>query len=231
MVGMVEYALHEDAGLSPVLGEFLTEMSIGLLAGVAGGALLVWTIKRLPLPDRSLYPLAVLLAAAALYGVASVAHGSGFLAVFVAGIVAGDTRFPARRAVREFNSALSDLSELAVFIALGLTVDLAFIGDEGLWWRGLVLAALLGFVVRPLVVGAVLLPTELGWNERLFVMWSGLKGAVPILLASLAVVGGTESADTIYGITFVVVLFSVLVQGTMVPVVAQRLGIPLRPAE
>jgi cell volume regulation protein A len=149
----------------------------------------------------------------------------------VAGIVLGDVRYPARREVRSFNSAVSDLSELAVFVALGLTVSLSFIFDEGLWWRGAVLAALLGLVIRPVVVGVLLLPWRLTWGERGFVMWSGLKGAVPILLASLAVVEGTDYAGEIYGITFVVVLFSVVVQGSLVPTAARRLGVPTRDSD
>ena len=120
-----------------------------------------------------------------------------------------------------------DLGELAAFVALGLTIDLTFIAEEGLWWRGLVLAVLLGFVVRPLVAWPLLAATRLSHGERAFIVWSGLKGAVPILLASLAVVGGTDYAAEIYGIVFVVVLFSVVVQGTLVPTVASRLGVPM----
>ena len=133
--------------------------------------------------------------------------------------------------MRHFHSALADLGELAVFVALGLTIDLGFIGSEGLWWRGLVLAVLLGFVIRPLVVAPLLWRSRLESRERLFVIWCGLKGAVPILLASLAVVGGTAYAPQIYGIVFVVVLFSVVVQGTAVPVVARYLGIPMAATE
>jgi cell volume regulation protein A len=228
MLGMVAYATGDDGSFGPVVSEFALEMASGLAVGAACGVVLGWSVRRVPLPDHSLYPIAMLLAAGVVYGAATVLHGSGFLAVFVAGIVVGDVQFPARRAVDEFNSALSDLSELAVFVALGLTVDLAFIADEGLWWRGLVLAGLLTLVVRPLVVGGILLPMRLDHGERLFIVWSGLKGAVPILLASLAVVGGTEYAAELYGITFVVVLLSVLVQGSSVPAVAARLGVPMR---
>jgi cell volume regulation protein A len=233
MIGMVELATSEHGSFgSEVVAEFLVQMSVGLAVGVVGALTVAAFIRYLPLPDRTLYPLAVILAAGAVYGIAGVAHGSGFLAVFVAGIILGDLRYPARRAVRVFNSALGDLGELAAFVALGLTIDLAFIADEGLWWRGLILAVLLGFVVRPLVVGPLLLPMRLSWGERGFVVWSGLKGAVPILLASLAVVGGTDYAAEIYGIVFVVVLFSVLVQGTFVPLAAARLGVPMsRPSE
>lgn len=227
MIGMVELATSDDGSKIAVLEEFLREMGIGLAVGIAGALAIVGVIRYAPLPDRTLYPIAMILAAGAIYGVATVAHGSGFLAVFVAGILSGDVRFEARRAVREFNAVLGDLGELAAFVALGLTIDLALITDEGLWWRGLVIAVLLGFVVRPLVVFPLIAPIRLSWGERGFIVWSGLKGAVPILLASLAVVSGTDYASEIYGIVFVVVLFSVLVQGTLVPTVASRLGVPI----
>ncbi len=227
MIGMVDLATsdHRAGGIAV---DFVREMGIGLAVGVAGGLALMLLISRFPLPDRSLYPIATLLSAGVIYGAGSAAHGSGFLAVFVAGIVLGDVHYPRRHEVHHFHSAVADLGELAVFVALGLTVDLAFIGSEGLWWQGLVLAALLGFVIRPLVVYPLLYGSELGQNERLFVVWCGLKGAVPILLASLAITGGTDDAAEIYGIVFVVVLFSVLVHGTAVPAVAARLRIPMR---
>jgi potassium/hydrogen antiporter len=227
MIGMIELATVPAAGVADVAWEFLREMGIGLAEGAIAGFILLQLIRRLPLPDTSLYPLTVLLAAGVIYGIAAASHGSGFLAVFVAGIVIGDATFPSRIEVRHFLSALADLGELAVFVALGLTISLAFIFSGALWWQGLVLAVLLGFVVRPLVVAPLLLASKLSRGERLFVMWAGLKGAVPILLASLAVVGGTEQAPEIYGIVFVVVLFSVVVQGTLVPAVAGRLGVPM----
>ena len=232
MIGMIEVATHDDA--SPfwtIVEEFVREMAIGLAVGVAGALALATLIRRAPLPDRTLYPIAVILAVGAIYGAATVAKGSGFLAVFVAGILVGDMRYAARSAVRDFSSALTDLGELAAFVVLGLTVDLALIGDAGLWWQGLVLAALLGLVIRPLVVTPLLLPVRLDWGERGFVVWSGLKGAVPILLASLAVVNGTDDAAEIYGIVFVVVLCSVVVQGSLVPSVAARLGVEMVPAQ
>ena len=227
MIGMIELATVPAAGVADVAWEFLREMGIGLAEGAIAGFILLQLIRRLPLPDTSLYPLTVLLAAGVIYGIAAASHGSGFLAVFVAGIVIGDATFPSRVEVRHFLSALADLGELAVFVALGLTISLAFIFSGALWWQGLVLAVLLGFVVRPLVVAPLLLASKLSRGERMFVMWAGLKGAVPILLASLAVVGGTEQAPEIYGIVFVVVLFSVVVQGTLVPAVAGRLGVPM----
>jgi len=227
MIGMIELATVPAAGVADVAWEFVREMGVGLAEGAAAGFILLQLLRRMPLPDKSLYPVTVVLLAGVIYGIAAASHGSGFLAVFVAGIVIGDAAFPSRIEVRHFLSALADLGELAVFVALGLTISLSFIFSGALWWQGLVLAVLLGFVVRPLVVAPLLLPSKLSRGERLFVMWAGLKGAVPILLASLAVVGGTDQAPEIYGIVFVVVLFSVVVQGTLVPKVAGRLGVPM----
>ena len=231
MIGMIELAVHPSAGIADVAWEFLQEMGIGLAVGAVAGVVMLQAFRRVPLPDGSLYPLAVILGAGVVYGLAAVCHGSGFLAVFVAGIVIGDAEIPKHLEVRHFQSALANLGELAVFVALGLTVDLGYILSGSLWWEGLVLAVILGFVVRPLVVTPLLLPSRLSRGERLFVTWAGLKGAVPILLASLAVVAHTEQANQIYGIVFVVVLFSVIVQGTLVPRVAERLGVPMTDVE
>ena len=183
MIGLVDFATSTHASVATIAWEFLREMGVGLAVGIVGGIVLLQLIHHVPLPDRSLYPPAVLLAAGVVYGIAAVAHGSGFLAVFVAGILVGEADYPRRSEVRHFHSALADLGELAVFVALGLTIDLGFIGSEGLWWRGLVLAVLLGFVIRPLVVAPLLWRSRLESRERLFVIWCGLKGAVPILLA------------------------------------------------
>ena len=135
---------------------------------------------------------------------------------------------PRRVEVVGFLSSLASLAEVTAFVALGLTIDLGAVFSEGYWLEGLVLALVLGFVIRPFAVGLLLLPVRLDWGERLFVMWSGLKGAVPILLAALAVIGQVDDAAQIYGIVFVVVLLSVLIQGTFVPVVADRLRVPMR---
>lgn len=228
MVGIVELATSDRGSAWNVVSEFAVEMSVGLAVGLAGGVCLLLVMRRLPLPEAALYPIRVLGLAALVYGLAALVHGSGFLAVFVAGIVIGDAAAPHKGEIERFHGALASLAEMAAFVALGITVDLTFIGEEGLWWRGILIAALLALVIRPLVAGPLLLLVRLTWGERGFIVWSGLKGAVPILLASLAVVAGTEDADRIYGLTFVVVLFSVVVQGTALPGVAARLGVPLR---
>ncbi len=228
MIGMVEMAT-EGGSFWIVVREFVVEMGVGLVFGLVGGMLLVWAMNRLRLPD-ALVPVWALGLVGVLFGLTAVLHGSGFLAVFLAGILAGDLTTAAWEATESFVRALANLAELAVFVARGLTVSLGAIFDGDLWWQGVVLACLLAFVARPLIVAPLLLPARMTWGERGFIAWCGLKGAVPILLASLAVVGGTAESATIYGIVFAVVLFSVVVQGTALPFVASALGVPIEDA-
>jgi potassium/hydrogen antiporter len=231
MIGMIELATSDDGSFWTVVEEFAVEMVAGAAVGIAGAAALLPLMRRVPLPSPALYPLRMLAGAGLVYGAATLVHGSGFLAVFVAGILLGDRGLPHRREIDGFLSSLGSLAEIAMFIALGLTVDLTELLETDAWFEGLVLAALLAFLIRPLVVGGLLLPIKLDAGERLFVMWSGLKGAVPILLAALALIGGVDDGQEIYGIVFVVVLFSVLVQGSFVPYAASRLGVPMARAE
>jgi cell volume regulation protein A len=226
MLGMIEFATEEDATFLVVVREFVVEMSIGAAMGLAATGVFLVALRRVRLPTESLYPLLALALAGALYGATSLAHGSGFLAVFIAGIVLGDARAPFKGEIERFHGALATLAELVVFVALGLTVSIGSLAGET-WFQGIVLALVLAFVVRPLVVAGFLVGARLRLAERAFIAWSGLKGAVPILLAAFAVLGGAPDADLVYGIVFVVVLLSVAGQGTLVPLVARTLAIPM----
>ena len=227
MLAAVSLAQSDSTSVARAVGEFVLQLGAGIVVGVVGAYLVVLTLRRVVLPDPALYPLRTLAFAGAIYGLATVVHGSGFLAVYVAGILVGDAGIPAKRTIERFNTSLASLAEIVVFVALGLTIDLTELGANYRWLDGLVLAVVLAVVARPLAVGPLLVPAKLSHSERLFVMWSGLKGAVPILLASFAVLGGVEDANRIYGIVFVVVAFSVVLQGASIPFVAARLGIPM----
>ncbi len=231
MIGMVELATSDDGSFWTVVREFSVEMVGGAAVGVLGGVVLGRVMRSGGLPEASLYPLRVLAAAGVIYGAATLVHGSGFLAVFLAGLLIGDLGAPHQAEIEGFHSSLASLAEITAFAALGLTIDLTDVLSSGDWLDGLVLAALLGFVIRPVVVVLLLLPVRLDWGERLFIAWSGLKGAVPILLAALAVIAAVDDAAQIYDVVFVVVLFSVAVQGTLLPTVAARLRVPLLPRE
>jgi cell volume regulation protein A len=208
--------------------EFLLQMAVGVAIGWAGGWLLLEFMRRVPLPSEGLYALRVLTSVLVIFGVATVAHGSGFLAVFVAGILIGDERAPYKGEIRRFHSSLASLAEIVAFILLGLTVRLRDLPDGHAWAIGLVLAVLLAFVIRPLFVGLLTLPIKLKRGERLFVLWTGLKGAVPVLLGTYIVQSGISGAHRAYEVIFVVVAFSVIVQGGFVPSLAHRLHVPLR---
>ena len=227
MLGVLELATSEGGSLSIVAREFAVEMSVGAAFGFAGGRLLIPLLRRLRLPSETMYPVLALTCAGTLYGATSLAHGSGFLAVFLAGLLLGDARVPYKGEIERFQGTLAGFAELVVFVALGLTVRLADL-DARDWLEGLSLALALAIVVRPVTVAVTLSWLRVPNRERAFIAWSGLKGAVPILLAAFAVLDGVADAQRIYGLVFIVVLASVAIQGTLVPTVARRLAIPMR---
>ena len=227
LTGITSGAAFGDAFLS-VLGEFAIEMGVGAAVGLGGGWVLRQLVRRVEMPAEGLYPLRTLALSFVLYGAATVAGGSGFLAVFIAGVLVGDTAAPFKREIERFHSSLASLAEIVAFVILGLTVSLSTLFTTNAWWIGLVLAVLLTFVVRPLVVGPLLLATRMPRGERAFIVWSGLKGAVPILLGTYILAFGRDQDILAYEIIFVVVLFSVVVQGGLMPVVAAKCGIRMR---
>ena len=167
----------------------------------------------------------MLFAVALVYGAATVAQGSGFLAVFSAGIVLGDLRVRFAREVQSFHSALAGLGEIVAFVVLGLPVDLGRLAHPNVWGTGALIAAALILVIRPVLVGLCLLPVDLARGEKAFILWAGLKGAVPILLGTFLRAPGVPDGPRLYGIVVVVVVTSVLVQGSTVPALARRLHI------
>ncbi len=228
MLGMLELATHADATFWIVVRVFAEQISIGLAIGIVGGLAERVLVQRIALPSAGLHTLHTLALAGLVYGVATVAHGSGFLAVFVAGLLVGDLSAPFKAEIEAFQDGLATLAEIVVFIALGLTINLSNIAAAR-WAEGLALAAFAALVARPLAVGALLAPARLRRGERLFVIWGGLKGAVPILLAAFALDRHVNDAQRIYETVFVVVLASVIVQGGTIAVAARRLGVEMAP--
>jgi cell volume regulation protein A len=228
MVGMVELAT-EEGSFWIVVEEFSIEMSVGLVVGLLGAAAMR-PLLRISLPNPGLYPIRTLAAAGVIYGVASVLHGSGFLAVFVAGVLLGDADVPLRDEIERFHTSLASLAEVVVFVALGITIDVTDVLSSTRFLEGLALAVILALIARPLALTPLLAMVRMRPNERVFIIWSGLRGAVPILLAAFAVLGGVDDAERVYEIVFVVVAFSVIVQGSTIPFVARRLGIRMRAA-
>jgi cell volume regulation protein A len=218
MLGLLELATHSGETFWVVVRIFSEQIGIGLVVGVAGGLAERALLRRVRLGTVGLLALA-----AFVYGVAAIAGGSGFLAAFVAGVLVGDVESPP--GVERVVTA----AEIVVFVALGLTIDLGALtlGHIG---EGLALAAFTVLVARPGALAPLLIPTALRRREAVFILWAGLKGAVPILLAAFALAKQVTDAHRIYDIVFVVVLVSVVVQGGSIATAAQRLGIEGRPA-
>jgi cell volume regulation protein A len=204
MLGMIDLATHADASWLNVIANFGLQMGVGVALGVLGGLVLA----------RARHPALLLAGAGALFGLATLAQGSGFLAVFVAGIAIGDRANPPY-------GWLAGSAEVVVFVALGLTISLSGLP----WGDAAVLTFVLALAIRPAVVLVSLATARLERGERVFVAWGGLKGAVPILLAAFAVLDDVKGADSVYGLVFVAVLLSVFGQGTLVPAVARRVGL------
>ena len=224
MVGVIAVGTGSGTWL-PTVGEtLLRQLAIGLVVGVAGAWLARSPLRYLTEPRETLQPIVALAAAGLIFGVAAATHGSGFLAVFVAGLLLGDADAPIGEDVRAFHSELAGLAEVVVFVALGLTVHLAGLGARAVI-DGLALTIVLLTAARLPAVVALLGAFRLPVRERVFVAWAGMRGAVPILLASLALTAGVADANRVYGLVFIVVAASVLVQGASLPWAAARLGV------
>ena len=211
------------------LGEFALQLVIGAIVGVVGGIALRWLMRHSHLADEALSAILVVAAAVVLYGAGTALGGSGFLAAFIAGILVGDVRAPYKQEINRFSSGLASLAEIAVFILLGLSIRLNNVLQPDVLLTGLAIAGLLIFVIRPLLVGALIAPIRLKRGERAFVLWAGLKGAVPILLGMFILGSEVPAAHRLYAIIFIVVLVSVLLQGGLVPVLTKAFRVPTRP--
>ena len=231
MVSLIAAGSVNAGAFAHVGGSFLLQMAVGGAVGVLGGLGLLWQMRTVRLPSEGLYPLRTLAAVMVLFGLATVAHGSGFLAVFIAGIVVGDAAAPYKREIERFHAALASLGEIVAFVVLGLAINLGTLVHADVWIPGIIIALALAVVIRPVLVGLCLLPAGLRRNERAFVLFAGLKGAVPILLGTFILAAHTPHADRLFGIVVVVVIFSVAIQGSLVPAVARRLRLAMHTTE
>jgi potassium/hydrogen antiporter len=223
MVGVVAATGDATSWVSTLSTTAIRQLLIGIAVGVLGAWLARRPLRYLTEPQETLQPIVALSAAGLIFGTATALDGSGFLAVFVAGLLLGDASAAVGDDVRAFHSELAALAEIVVFVSLGLTVHLAALGVSGVV-DGLVLTAVLLTVARLPAAMLLLAPFRLPKTERMFLGWAGMRGAVPILLASLALAGGVAHARQIYGLVFVVVASSVLIQGVTLPAISRRLG-------
>ncbi|MGH3327390.1 MAG: potassium/proton antiporter [Streptomycetales bacterium] len=211
-----------------LVGLLLFELALGALVGYAVGRLGATVLSRVALPASGLYPIAVLALAGGAYAIAGLMHASGFIAVYLAAVVLGNSGLPHRVATRGFAEGLAWVAQMGLFIMLGLLVTPSELGPVMLPALGVGLALLL--VARPLSVLASTAPFRLPFREQLFLSWAGLRGAVPIVLATVPQLTGADPDRRMFGLVFVLVLVFTLVQGPTLPYVARRLAVAA-PAE
>ena len=217
--------LLAPGGLS-VIGtvlEVLQHVVIGGLCGVAIGYAARTALTRYRLPASGLYPVLTLGAALLAFAIPTLLHGSGFLGVYVAAVVLGSGRLPYRASLLRVHDALAWLGQVSMFLLLGLLVfptKLVSVAPVGL-----ILALLLAFVARPLIVWLCLLPFRYRRNESVYLGWVGLRGAVPIVLAVIPVLSKAPGAEWLFNVVFFIVLVNSLIPGATVPWVTRRLGL------
>lgn len=222
-LGFLELLTDDTTAVIDLVPIFVAQMAVGGLIGflVAKGA--VVAINRVRLEYEGLYPVVLMALVLLIYGVTATLGGSGFLAVYVAGLVMGNARFLHKKSLVRFADGLAWLMQIAMFLVLGLLVfpsDVVSVAG-----RALLVSLVLIFLARPLATGTLLLLTRFGVRETAMVSWVGLRGAVPIILATFPLVEGVPQGELIFNVVFFTVLTSVLLQGTTIPLVARWLQV------
>ncbi|GAA0654585.1 potassium/proton antiporter [Streptomyces malaysiensis subsp. malaysiensis] len=211
---------HMDSWYT-LIGEIALELAIGAVVGLAIGWLGAFGLRHVALPASGLYPIAVVAIAVIAYAGGSLAHGSGFLAVYLASLLLGNARLPHWPATRGFAEGLGWLAQIGMFVLLGLLVTPHELGDDVL--PALAVGLVLTVVARPVSVLLSTAPFRLPWREKALLSWAGLRGAVPIVLATIPMVSNVPDSRRIFNIVFVLVIVYTLVQGPTLPWLATRL--------
>jgi cell volume regulation protein A len=222
-VGVIGLLTVPSASLVDLVPAFVLQMALGTALGYGMGRATGWLVNRLRLGYEGLYPVLTLALVLLTYGVTATLGGSGFLAVYVTGLVLGNSDFVHKRGVLHFHEGVAWLMQIVMFLVLGLLVFpsrlVPVIG------AGLVAAAFLILVARPAAVFLTLAFARASVAEKTLISWVGLRGAVPIILATFPRVAGIPHADRFFHLVFFIVLTSVLLQGTSIPIVARWLGL------
>ena len=230
MAYMLTIALIEviSSGSSLNIGavafDLVTQFAVGALLGYGFARITVWIINKLNLPNSSLYPIMLLSMVLITFTVTDMAHGNGYLATYIMGIVVGNTRLTFRKEVNTFMNGMTWLFQIIMFLTLGLLVNPHEMLD--VIWEALLIGGFMMLVARPLSVVACLLPFKgLSGKARIFVSWVGLRGAVPIIFATYPVVAGIPDCNQIFNIVFFITLLSLIIQGMSIAKAARGLGL------
>lgn len=226
-IGLLEVLVNDLEPGSGLLMLFFKQMGMGAAVGLAVGWLSVRIINRIQLVASGLYPVMVASLGLLAFGVAANLEGSGFLAVFITGVIIGNSRFVFQRSTFLFHDGLAWLSQITMFVMLGLLIKPLSLLD--VWFEGLLIALVLTLVARPLAVVPIMKLFGFNMRETALVSWVGLRGSVPIILAIFPLIYGLPGAELIFNVVFFVVLISATVQGSTLPVVARKLGLTEQP--
>ena len=223
VIGFIEWIQQDDYGVLDMAVLFVREMGIGAAVGLAVGSLAVYALRSTRLASPGLYPVATLSTAGLAFGGAATLHGSGFLAAYLAGLVLGSGRIPGKQTVTVFHQGLAWVAQIAMFLTLGLLVFPSELGD--VWFEGTALALILIFIARPVPAFVATALDHFTTGERAVLSWAGLRGAVPVVLATFPVIEGVRHSNDFFNIVFFAVVLSTLLQGTTVEWLARRLGV------
>jgi potassium/hydrogen antiporter len=223
VVGLIDWIQLPDYGLGDMTLLLLRQLAIGLAVGVSVGWLAVHGLRRAWLGSEAGYVIGTIGAAAVAFGAASSLHGSGFLAVYLAGLLLGSVPIPAKRAVTVFHQGLALVAQVTMFVVLGLLVFPSQLGDVAL--EGTVLALVLVFLARPIATVLTTALARFTLREQSVLAWAGLRGAVPVVLATFPVIDGVPDSLDFFNIVFFAVLLSTLLQGATFEPFAQALGV------
>ncbi|MFH1094180.1 MAG: potassium/proton antiporter [Candidatus Omnitrophota bacterium] len=226
-VGFISLLTVKDMSIAALIPRFMLDMGMGALIGYLMARFIVFLINRLKLEYEGLYPVIMISLVLLTYVIAVFLKGNGFLAVYLAGLMLGQAEFPNKRMIMRFHDGLAWLMQIAMFVTLGLLVFPSHIVP--LIGAGLLLTLLLMVVARPVSVLLCLLPFNISLRKKGMVAWVGLRGSVPIILATFPFMAGIPQADTIFNIVFFVVIASVFIQGKSIPIFSKilKLDVPL----
>lgn len=211
--------------LTAVMNLFI-QLIVGAVAGYCLGKALVWLINRLKIENESLYPILVLSSCIFIFAVTYYMQGNSYLAVYIGGLIFGNSKFVHKRSTRNFFDGISWLSQLVMFLTLGLLVNPSELNWHYIILPSLIISAVMILLSRPLAVFISLLPFKrYRFRDRVFVSWCGLRGAVPIIFAILCRAENVPHADTIFNIVFCCTLVSLVLQGTTLPLMARWLKV------
>ncbi|HEX9967716.1 MAG TPA: potassium/proton antiporter, partial [Solirubrobacterales bacterium] len=223
VIGFIEWIQEPGYGLPDMALLLVLKLAIGTAIGLALGRASVLALSRVRLPTDGIYPVATIAIAGLAFGLTEIAHGSGFLAVYLTGLALGSGRVPARRTVVAFHEGVGWVAQIGLFVLLGLLVFPSTLDEVAL--EGLALSAVLILLARPLAAFAATLFSPLNLRERAMLAWAGLRGATPIWLATFPVVAGVDAGGQLFSIVFFVVVTSTLIQGASFEPLARRLGL------